>query len=76
MPDDHAARRRRTVARVVKKSGAADLTVLKVNPTVWSEALRAADGDARRIEIRGEFDVVVHNEPLSPNERVNRTSTG
>jgi hypothetical protein len=39
---------------------------------VWSQALKAADGDARRIEIRGEFDVVVHNEPLPPNRRVTR----
>ncbi len=54
---------------MVKKSGA-NVTVLRVNPTVWSEALKAADGDARRIEIRGEFDVVVHNEPLPANQRV------
>lgn len=58
---------------VANKSGA-DISVLRVNPTVWSEALRAADGDARRIEIRGEFDVVVHNEPLPPGRRVNRNS--
>lgn len=58
---------------MVKKSGA-NVTVLRVNPTVWSEALKAADGDARRIEIRGEFDVVVHNEPLPANQRVNPTA--
>lgn len=59
---------------VTKKTGA-DVTVLRVNPTVWSEALKAADGDARRIEIRGEFDVLVHNEPLPANARVKRTTT-
>lgn len=58
----------------VPKKSSADMTVLRVNPTVWSEALKAADGDARRIEIRGEFDVVVHNEPLPANQRVRRTA--
>ena len=58
---------------MTKKTGA-DISVLRVNPTVWSEALKAADGDARRIEIRGEFDVVVHNEPLPANARVKRTT--
>jgi hypothetical protein len=47
-----------------------DVTVLKVDPTVWAHALELADGDGRRIEVRGEFDVVVHNEPLPPNRRV------
>jgi hypothetical protein len=28
-----------------------------------------ADGDGRRIEIRSEFDVIVHNEPLPPEKR-------
>lgn len=50
-----------------------DMTVLKVDPTVWAEALELADGDGRRIEIRGEFDVVVHNEPLAPHARMPRT---
>lgn len=49
-----------------------EVIVLRVNPAVWAQALKSADGDARRIEIRGEFDVVVHNEPLPPGERVNR----
>lgn len=60
----------------VPKNPKDDVTVLRVNPSVWSEALKAADGDARRIEIRGEFDVVVHNEPLPPNSRVNRPPSG
>ncbi|NED95986.1 hypothetical protein G1H11_11765 [Phytoactinopolyspora alkaliphila] len=47
-----------------------NVAVFKVNPTVWAQALELADGDGRRIEIRGEFDVVVHNEPLPPNERM------
>lgn len=51
-----------------------DVTVLKVDPTVWAHALDLADGDARRIEVRGKFDVVVHNEPLPPHQRVNRGS--
>ncbi|PSL08307.1 hypothetical protein CLV30_101278 [Haloactinopolyspora alba] len=58
---------------MANKSGS-DMTVLRVDPTVWSHALEAADGDARRIEIRGEFDVVVHNEPLPAGQRVNRTT--
>lgn len=49
-----------------------DVHVLKVNPTVWAEALKMADGDGRRIEIRGEFDVIVHNEPLPAHKRVAR----
>ncbi|TDE00317.1 hypothetical protein [Jiangella asiatica] len=58
--------------RVANKSDD-DVTVLRVDPTVWAHALKAADGDARRIEIRGEFDVVVHNDPLPPGQRVNVT---
>ncbi|WP_026874390.1 hypothetical protein [Jiangella gansuensis] len=57
---------------VANKSGDG-VTVLRVDPTVWAHALKAADGDARRIEIRGEYDVVVHNEPLPPDQRVNVT---
>jgi hypothetical protein len=32
-----------------------------VNPTVWADALRQADGDAARIEIVSPTSVVVHN---------------
>lgn len=59
----------------VTKNSAAHVSVLRVDPMVWSQALKAADGDARRIEIRGEFDVVVHNEPLPPNRRVTRDAS-
>jgi hypothetical protein len=54
----------------VGKESKKDVAVFKVNPTVWAQALDLADGDGRRIEIRGEFDVVVHNEPLPPNKRM------
>lgn len=37
------------------------LAVLRVNPMVWKQALAAADGDARRIEIISESNVMVHN---------------
>jgi hypothetical protein len=53
---------------VAKKPGH-DVKVVKVNPAVWAQALKMADGDGRRIEIRSEFDVVVHNEPLPPEKR-------
>ncbi|WP_129666994.1 hypothetical protein [Phytoactinopolyspora endophytica] len=51
------------------KQSKKDVAVFKVNPTVWAQALELAEGDGRRIEIRGEFDVVVHNDPLPPNKR-------
>lgn len=50
-----------------------DVQTLHVDPAVWAHALAAADGDARRIEIRGRDDVIVHNEPLPPDKRVNLT---
>lgn len=56
-----------------KKSGH-EVSVIKVSPAVWAEALKMADGDARRIEIRGEFDVIVHNGPLPANKRVTRSA--
>ncbi len=37
------------------------LAVLRVHPMVWKQALAAADGDARRIEIISESNVTVHN---------------
>lgn len=52
------------------KNTTRDVAVFQVNPTVWAQALELADGDGRRIEIRGEFDVVVHNEPLPPSKRM------
>lgn len=60
------------VTDVSKKPG--DIAVLQVNPTVWAQALELADGDARRIEVRGELDVVVHNEPLPPGRRVTHSA--
>ncbi|WP_166352296.1 hypothetical protein [Phytoactinopolyspora limicola] len=56
------------------KSSKHDISVFQVNPSVWAQALELADGDGRRIEVRGEFDVVVHNEPLAPHERVKFTA--
>lgn len=35
--------------------------VTTVNPSVWADALRQADGDAARIEIVSPTSVVVHN---------------
>lgn len=58
---------------MAKKPGH-DVKVIKVDPTVWAEAMKMADGDGRRIEIRGEFDVVVHNEPLPPHKRYTQKS--
>ncbi|NDL60771.1 hypothetical protein [Phytoactinopolyspora mesophila] len=52
------------------KESKQSVSVFQVNPTVWAQALDLADGDGRRIEIRGEFDVVVHNEPLPPSKRM------
>lgn len=37
------------------------LAVLRVHPLVWKQALAAADGDARRIEIISASNVKVHN---------------
>jgi hypothetical protein len=54
------------VANKTKK----EVAVFQVNPSVWAQALELAEGDGRRIEIRGEFDVVVHNEPLHPRNRM------
>lgn len=65
MPQSAAAEYGSDVGKVTKK----DVAVFQVNPTVWAQALDLADGDGRRIEIRGEFDVVVHNDPLPPNKR-------
>lgn len=53
---------------MAKKSNK-DVAVFQVNPTVWAQALKLANGDGRRIEIRGEYDVVVHNEPLPAGQR-------
>jgi hypothetical protein len=60
----------------VAKNTIAGMTVLRVDPVVWNEALKAANGDAKRIEIRGEFDVVVHNGALPPSQRINRAAMG
>lgn len=38
------------------------VTVFRVNPLVWKQALAAADGDARRIEIIDEMHVKIHNQ--------------
>lgn len=37
------------------------LTTIRVHPLVWVYALRAADGDALRIEVHGPTNVTVHN---------------
>lgn len=36
---------------------------ITVHPLAWKNALRLADGDWRRIEIRSETSLVVHNTP-------------
>lgn len=48
--------------RIVKRTG--DLVVVKVNRDVWAAALKAAHGEANRIEIISETEVVVRNKPV------------
>ncbi len=38
-----------------------DVLLRRPDPAVWREALRAADGDARRIEVLADGSVVVRN---------------
>lgn len=42
------------------KDKAHQVTVVRPNPMLWKAALRQADGDAKRIEIISETNLVVH----------------
>ena len=52
----HFTRRR---LRAVKDDST--MTTFRVHPNVWAIALKAANGDAHRIEIHSETDITVHN---------------
>ena len=39
----------------------APVTVRRPDPQAWQHALRLADGDHRRLEVRADGTVVVHN---------------
>jgi hypothetical protein len=47
-----------------KRTPQAPVTVTTPHPGMWAEALRQADGDARRIEIVTPTRLVVHPSPL------------
>jgi hypothetical protein len=40
------------------------VTVRRPDPEVWRQALELADGDPRRVEVRDDGSVVVHNERI------------
>jgi len=39
------------------------VTTRRVHPDVWWEAMRAADGDARRVEVVSYWEAITHNHP-------------
>ena len=50
-----------TVLVMSRRKTTEPVTVTAVHPDVWTDALRQAGGDARRIEIISQTSVVVHN---------------
>jgi len=52
--------------KALRESAADDggVSVVRVDPLVWKQALASADGDARRIEIIDERNVKVHNQRI------------
>ncbi|GEM_PF-6617268 len=67
------------MAKKVARAGQAkvhEITVIKPNPVLWRAALAQADGDAKRIEIVSESNLIVHPTPESGPKRVaGRTNT-
>lgn len=47
------------IAKAIERHG--EVIVVKVNSDVWARALRLAKGDANRIDILSETEVVVRN---------------
>lgn len=39
------------------------ITTLRVDPRIWEAALSISQGDAHRIEVISELEVIVHNNP-------------
>lgn len=48
---------------MARRESTEPVPAVAVNPSVWADALRQADGDAARIEIISPTSVVVHNRP-------------
>jgi hypothetical protein len=46
---------------MARRESTEPVPAITVNPSVWADALRQADGDAARIEIVSPTSVVVHN---------------
>jgi hypothetical protein len=46
---------------MARRESTEPVPAITVNPSVWADALRQADGDAARIEVVSATSVVVHN---------------